>query len=434
MAGKDNWAAAARTHSLGTVLWTFVLCAGLGQVFRGFDSPAGMAVSCLLNAAALLIATWLWRPPAATLSDMTPALVVAAATVGWAMTATTLVSERWPEFATPRLLALLSGLFALVWSASFAQATGEKGVVRLLDRLLILTCAATAVGLVLLAGESIGVLDYWTVKVHGRFGGAMGNANLTAAVAGFSVIYAVGRLLRLTRRNPGESLSARIVFFGGAAALMATALMLTGSRLPAFATAIALAIQIVSALRIERERKLRLLSLAVAVLVIGGLLFALVGQLSLKRVEHLSPDLDYRMELWIHLTRIVSVAPFTGFGLGSFPEVHAHFLTTPRMAEKYWTTNSAHNIALQLLIVGGWPYLLLLIGLAGLIVTRVLRRMMGRWSIERVTLAAMPAMLLACATVDIALDVPATTTLFALTAGLLWGLALQRHESGVAHA
>jgi O-antigen ligase len=146
------------------------------------------------------------------------------------------------------------------------------------------------------------------------------------------------------------------------------------------------------------------------------------------RFETLAHGGAGRMATWTHLSGVALEQPLTGYGLGSFPMVNAHFLTTPRFAQSDWAINSAHNLLLQWVLQAGLPYALLLIAAGAHGVRQVANR--SGISVKRDDWAIIAILFLFAlnAMVDITLDMPAPVGFALFLAGLLWGRALDRRE------
>jgi len=247
----------------------------------------------------------------------------------------------------------------------------------------------------------------------------------------------VARLLSTRSPQPGPANQARIgaVALPFALLLLVIVLFLSGSR---SATVMALGGGIWLALGFFRPQnwpKLPPYRLAAPALAVAlAVLWWCVGDIVSERFQLIGDDWGMRVELWRHVAGLVGDQPLTGYGLGTYSQASAHALTTPRMAQKFWAVNSAHNLVLQVMMVGGLPYL------AGHIVaaTLILRPIVATIPVIRragwVVLLAMPLVLLGASAVDIALDMPVTVTLFAVLIGLLWGLALTKPKARITPA
>lgn len=170
----------------------------------------------------------------------------------------------------------------------------------------------------------------------------------------------------------------------------------------------------------------------------GLLLIALLWWLSgplLARFDTLGSEALVRSMMWDHYLDLAAAAPLQGYGPGSFPTLNAATLDNPLTARSLWFVNSAHNLFLQIALAGGIPYLILMIWAGWRILTPVgqlARR--GQLPVDTLGTFAFVLLILSCATVDIALDVPAVILVTLFLTGLLWGRALKLKERGVASA
>ncbi|CAN5198189.1 hypothetical protein BH10PSE13_BH10PSE13_04550 [soil metagenome] len=425
-----------RVHSVPITSFAFAAVLSAPALCRGFDSQAGMAISFLLNGALLTALTLVCPPTPLAARQIRPAVVLVACAIGWAMLATWVGNGRWTEFATPRLLSLCSGFAALLCGLLFGVANERRGITRLLDLILGFNCILLLLGLAFRYSDTAeGMLDYWTLSRLGRFTGTIGNSNVTAALSGSLCLYAFWRFIATTnRRTAGRERgldAIRAPLYGLAAFLTLGTIVATASRFSIVVLALLMAVIALG----RRQRLARLLFRpSLPNLILTGVLAMLVafliadyGDMLGARFGRLLPELDYRAELWRHYGQIAAESPWLGYGLGSFQSVNAHFLSSPRFAEKAFAINSPHDLPLQLLLVGGWPYLFLLVAAAICIVKSILRTM--RNSDHRI-FGAMIAMLLATSLVDIVLDMPVTVSLAMALTGLLWGQSLKIDVAG----
>ena len=92
--------------------------------------------------------------------------------------------------------------------------------------------------------------------------------------------------------------------------------------------------------------------------------------------------------------------------------------------------NAAHNVAIQLVLDAGLPFLLAIVAALAMIVRCVVgANAHRRMRIDDAGIVLAVLVLLIAAMVDIALDVAAMALLFWTLLGLLWGAALTRREA-----
>ncbi|WP_429614781.1 O-antigen ligase family protein [Sphingobium olei] len=403
-----------------------------GMAFRAFDGLAGQACAALINGllfyTALLCAPAMpgfWRRAARPLA-------CAGAAVLWALVATIGVSGGMPDYLPGKLLSLAAAFCALMTGAMMAR--GRRRLRAILDWLLLVNMALFALAL---AARQAGIeqdTDLWQLTVKGRFAGFASNANVSAVIAACCALIAFVRMTGRQRTPAWMSARLRhfpihLLFF----TLSSGVVLITGSRFTLVLLTAVLLVYLVHWMRRKRVTRWRLMLAGGAVFVQIALAF-LFSAVVMQRYAQLEAGWDDRFASWAHLWDVAWQQPWLGYGLGSFPSVNAHFLTTPRYAQANWAVNSAHNIGLQLMLQGGMPYTLLMIATFGVGGWQVARIMRQRWTRDTGLVLAMMGLLLAAGMIDLTLDMPAPLSLFLFLAGLLWGQALDRREIRVAAA
>lgn len=383
--------------------------AGGSIALRGLDGNAGQALFATLYA---LLAGWLllsplyvpvlWRARGG-------ALALLAAAWGWSALATVIAGGMgWPDYATPRLLRNFGAVAALL--SGLLLARHPRGREPLLDALALMIAALTAAGLALWHFAPDLAPGHDNPAWAGRFAGLVGNANVNATLAGAAALWAGWRAVRMQGAWRWAMGLAGLVCLAGAlaSATRMISVLLAGlvladwlaHRRPAPTAAVQRALGVGAGLA--------------ALLALQG-----AGMLA-QRFATLDQGLAMRLTLWSHYGHMALLAPWAGYGLGSFPWVAAHFLPEPRVASTIWMVNSPHNLALQLLLTGGLPYLALLALAAWRIVPGVVARWRHGEEADRV-LALMLALFVGESMVDIVLDFPASIGIFGLLLGLAWG-------------
>ena len=402
-----------------------------GLAFRGFDSAAGQAMSCIVNATTLILALVDEPPPVAFWRDLRGVLALAGAALAWA--AVGLVVPAYaldgqpvpfaPDLFAPAAAAYLAGVAALVVGALVGREARARE--RVVDWLIGLGVATLLLGLLLMLVGTTGLFSDWTVQIDGRFAGLVGNSNVTAAVAGVLLVLTLSRLAAPARLALATDRAGWLRLAPYALALMVTAatIGLAASRAAGIVTVVIVPLLLLSTCPSRRERRvppprpvLIAAGAAVAILLVSG---GLLGH----RMQSSAFEAANRMTMWSHFFAIAGNSPIFGYGLGSFAGVNAHFLPDAHFAAPFWNVNSPHGIVLQMLLGAGIPYLLMLLGAVTLVARRVVPDIRRRPSIEARGLAAAAMVLVACGCVDIVLDMAATTTLLLFLAGLLWGRA-----------
>lgn len=414
-----------------------------GLFFDGYDSLFGQGLQCVLASVVLgllllvrMPSTPFWRAVALPLGVFGLALLWIAI-VG-------VVRARWPDLAAgvplapdlflPKFLSILAGLWALLIGARIGWSQRRRKAA--VYGLTIFLALHLLLGLLLRSIPHGGVWDSWSVVRTGRFAGLVGNPNVTAAMAGVTALLGFAGGLSLWRARSrgkiGRHDGAMAMLYGAALLLGLASLMLTASRLPA-----ALTFGLMGGLLWlhwrKRARGLRMLTTgpltagAAMLLVLVGVLYS---DMLVERLGNVGQEWLMRWKLWQYLADVASYHPWLGYGPGAFSSVNAYYLFDSVDAPAPWTINSAHNIALQLLLVGGVPYLVLMAGGSYIAVRDMLEAWNWRdWDTIQGALVMAVLLVLGCAMIDIVLDITASTGVTLYIAGLAWGSALSRSNS-----
>ena len=405
-----------------------------GMMFRAFDGSWGQALSCLLNTCLLAAALWRTPPGLDFWRRGTIVFVLVAGAICWVTAITFLTLDAFPDYALGKLLSLISGFSALLIGALMSRGRRKRRAI--LDWLLLFNTLFLVAGLLFREAGVEVMLPFWTLERMGRFTGVAGNANVTAAVAACCAIIAVARLLGTTRgliQSWGDQSGITHSLFVPLAVLPIGVVVITASRFTAVVMSVAILAYLFDWL-IKRRRKMIWRVLAIGVAVTGAGWFLTSDLVLRQRFSSIGASNDDRLSAWSHLLEVAMQRPFTGYGLGTFSSVHAHFLTTPRFAQADWAWNSPHNLFLQLMLQGGLPYLALLLSAVGVGALQATRSLRGRWTRDHVLAVVVLIVLVSCAMVDLVLDMPAPVTLAMFLAGSLWGQAINRPEIGVVAA
>lgn len=415
------------------------LILSLGALLGGFNSLLGQALSYLVNAALLIFLLFIYRPEMRFWRQVMPVLLLCAAAAGWVWLANRgvpLIPGAGPpvvfarDLFGPGMLGFLAGVLALVSGALIGQSPGA--ISRFLRWLVLFNAVWIIWGLILRASNLDLAFDLWMVTRQGRFTGTIGNANVTAALAGAMAILSAGMLAGYLKpgrgRRPVPMALAAAGFF-----LFIGVMIATASRFALLVVVLLLGILAASMVgsRARGRISAAMLRRMIAVMVVVGIILLFTaGAILMDRLSSAGGDLGDRFTLWSHYAELAGKAPLYGYGLGAFPSLNAHFLSSVEIAQAVWNVNSAHNILLQLVLNGGYPYFALL-ALGFLLVGATILRDMQRegWPPDRLAPVLALAQIFCCALVDICLDVPALAILFLGLAGALWGRAIRR--SGV---
>ncbi len=244
---------------------------------------------------------------------------------------------------------------------------------------------------------------FYTPRFHGSIYGSYVNhdhyAGLMEMLVPFPLVIAMGRMLRGAQR----------VLVGFCAVLMATTIVLSGSRGGMIAFAFEVFAFIALTLYQKRNPRIALATFALCGAVLGFLLFLGKGKV-LGRLGNLGPDM--RLKMSRDCLRIFAHKPLLGWGLGTFPTIYPSF-------RSFYTNlfvNEAHNDYAQLLVETG----LLGFGLMVWFVFRLYRHgfpTSRRWEFKwdaAVSLAALLGCtaLLLHSLVDFNLHIPANAAMF----------------------
>jgi len=244
---------------------------------------------------------------------------------------------------------------------------------------------------------------FYTPRFHGSIYGSYVNhdhyAGLMEMLVPFPLVIAMGRMVRGAKR----------VLVGFCAVLMASTIVLSGSRGGMLSFAFEVLAFIAIALYQKRNIKIALGTFGICLSVLGFLLFLGKGQV-LGRLGELGPDMRFKitrdcLKMFLH-------KPLLGWGLGTFPTIYPAF-------RSFYTNlfvNEAHNDYAQLLVETG----VIGFGLMLWFVFRLYRNgfpTSRRWEFKwdaAVSLAALLGCtgLLLHSLVDFNLHVPANAALF----------------------
>jgi O-antigen ligase len=264
-----------------------------------------------------------------------------------------------------------------------------------------------------------------------RFSGTLVNANAAGTIFAMLLLLSIGQALDMVPQMMFRR-SAKLRIHMALAIVCAigflSACLLTESRSASLLGIIGAALLVMTAraIRLPLGRTGRLagivfLSLSLLLLVM------LVGMPTLVRLQAIDADSIDRLAIWTQYWMLAGEAPFFGYGLGSFSDMNMRYAGDAPVAIFLSYINAAHNQALQLILAGGWPFLLLQLGAVGMIIWTVMKGHRRIWH-DPFTLSVLLALFVVAGAsmVDIALTVPAILSLSACFLGLLWGRAIRR--------
>lgn len=338
-----------------------------------------------------------------------------------------------PPFSTqPRLAPDLVASESARWIGNMALLTGalalgyRRGILRRATAILCLSAVLNLMlGLMLRQMDSHHV---WGIKkgiLATRFTGTMLNANAMGIAYSATAVLSLGMLFIAARKNAGRSTQLlEMSLYGGAFAALMSACALTESRTALVAGLLASTVLTMVGLRgiLTRQRVW-----VVAVIAVMLLSLAVSGIAIFRRLARLEGDIAMRTEIWSHFIGLAEKGGPFGFGLGSFAQVNMRYVPDTRMATDIWYVNAAHNIFLQNWIEGGWVAACLgLVALVWILVRTIANRSRGG-STGIIISAQILALgvILAGASVDVALNVPGIQALFVAILGLAWGRSVR---------
>lgn len=435
--GKMRWQrepSAASAAILALVIFAQIL-------WLGADSALLAVAAAELNLLAALLAVVLLAPPGVLWARSWPVYLLLATALGWAafpqwiagdpFFAALAVAPRPAPDLLPTMVTRYMGVMGVITAA--AVIGFRRGMMRAsVDYLLIFAAFAIVVGLGMRQWDPLHVWGFDKGILAKRYTGTLLNANASAAIFGMLTVLSIGRWRanRLEHAGRRRQSSSRRALIEALLLVLAIAALgsciLTGSRTAVSLTLGALAAFFLLDLLASNGRS-RHLWIGTAALGLGlFLIMALAGEVLLNRVHYLQADAVDRLQIWSHYWQLVRQSPWQGYGLGSFSTVNLQSLADPAEARAFWYINDAHNVVLQMLLEGGWPYFALIAFGVMLILTSIHRASSNEGSdpLARSMLLAL-LLVFGCSLTDIALSVPAVVSLSAALLGLLWGRSLR---------
>ena len=296
----------------------------------------------------------------------------------------------------------------------------------------LLRAAVFAVALYALAG----FLDHVTMRRSSRLAATLLSPNSAATVFGGGLLLAMAFTTYRLRRGSGlEALKRgdpQLVLGVGAGAILLIVLLLTASRAGLMATLIGAALFLVWEGLSQRHR-LRasvILGAAAMVLLAAGLALRSTDTVT-ERFNLAERDAGVRATIFAPHWEAFRAAPWSGYGLGSFPTVNQLVVTGETLPVLH-DVRAAHNLYLQWLeeggIVGSLAMAALFLGLAW----PILRGGFGGGTAGiwcRATICGVVVFLIHGVT-DFALQVPAIQALAVVVLGVVGGMVSDRRIAG----
>jgi O-antigen ligase len=426
------FAAPSREYSLrlacrlvGAVILAHYLAIGANT------GPFAMAGATIIFATTLVVA-WLVTPDAHYWRGAWPAFVgLCIALFVAALPAIRAGDRERPDLLAPDLFAFgmirMGAGMALLMAASWIGY--RRGGLRLLTGVVVTAGAIDiAVGLLLreidprhVWGMSKGINTY-------RFTGTLLNANASGCIFGVTAILMAGLLRDALLHPTTYGLRAlRPIFHTLLIVVAFGTCLITGSRTASALTLFALAAVWLVDARVGRtvSRRTIILFSGVGLLLLIAIILGL-GSTTTDRIGLLHNDATQRQAIWAAVLDAARHAPWLGYGASSFDAIKDAAMYDPGRARLLWYVNSPHNIVIGMVLDHGVVFLAATILIALTMWPSFVRvwRERGHHPVGVSGLAAC-ALIVSCASVDIALDVPAIMAIFLLLLGLLWGRGLR---------
>lgn len=216
---------------------------------------------------------------------------------------------------------------------------------------IALVHSSLAILMLLRFGDSLLFLPKWAYQ--GVATGFFVNRNSFATFAAFGI--AAGSVLALDaylRQSAASRLRADMIpsfaVYGVGIAMLATAVVLSASRMGALVSALGAATAFVIALIRTSSSRGGIAVGALVLLVVAGLVVLFSGGTLTDRVGSLETNVDERLLLYRQVLDMAAARPWTGFGGGTFISAFPLFHRIPLSADLIW--NAAHNLYLELYV------------------------------------------------------------------------------------
>lgn len=324
------------------------------------------------------------------------------------------------------LLSLLQlfGLACLFVAARIIGASEARGVWSLRAAVAALSAYA-----------AVAFIDHVGVRRAERLSATLLSPNSAATTFGAGMLMATAAAVNRFRRHSGLMVLRRgdpeAMTWLGVVALLATVLLMTASRGGVIASLIGLVLFLAWTVFAQRGslRGGAGLVAAVAVLLVAAVALRSVGHV-IDRFSVTSRDVEVRSIIFTpHWDAFLS-SPWSGFGLGSFPNVNQLVVTGPSLSILY-DVRAAHNLYLQWLEEGGIVGTIAMVALFVSLILPILRGGLadsttGVWA--RAAICATVVFLVHGVT-DFALQAPAIQALCTIVLGLVGGMCLAKSDA-----
>lgn len=391
--------------------------------FGGLDGAIGQGLFCLTNCFLLI---WLMLSQGYSPSTLRHTRLLFGLLTGawlWSILTTWNFIGAIPEESYARLARNFGAIAVLLSGLILSRIPRQRE--KTLDWIAIQLAAISILAVVSWTVDPMTIAWSEGLEKNARFQGFVGNVNVNATLAAVATVWSGWRVLRVWSTWYKWTISQRLVSVAliGAFLVNFAVVLLSATRL-VNVMLIAILLVGLGGYLLNRQTGFRPERRHYAI--VGGLIAGIIASQFLGllpgRYENLGEGAAARLAIWHQCFVMFFDRPLTGFGLASFPAAYAHFLPDPRTASQIWTVNSPHNVVFQILLTGGLVYLVLIAAAAAFIARPIflaIRRGSATGG-DRV-LCVMLAIMLASASIDIALDYPLSIGMFGLVTGLLLG-------------
>lgn len=430
-----------RVFSGGAII---LICAvwAAEQIVLGANGPLLGAIAATANLFTLAIVALFMKPQSALWRQAVPILIALAIALSWLCVPNWALPISSASRPSPDLwlsgFVRISGYLAILLAAAMIgyrrgmRYFAVRWIVAfgLLDLLIGMALAAIEPGKVW--GQDKGIIAE-------RFSGTLLNANGNACMSAMIVLLALAvQLVEFReRRSGGETPNVGWLIVMISATIVGTASCLaSGSRMVTILLLIAVGCELAVDRALRKPGQwVYAASAATLLALVGGLFAATIGPDLIERFNDGSLAVDSRRAPWAFYVGLVRESPWFGYGPLGFDGAVSRHLQTPLQASQIDYIHAPHNLALSMLMTGGWPYLLAMTSGAALVAWQIFRaRTPGKQDPVQRGLVLAVLLMTTAATVDIEFDIPSLITLAALLTGLAWGRAMRRNVEQMEYA
>jgi Lipid A core - O-antigen ligase and related enzymes len=381
-----------------------------GLIRAGFALCAALATVLLVW---MLVQALLPLAPGSPLAD--PIWAAAAEALGEPLTAR-ISAAPWQTL----LAALRFATAVAVFWVTLRLSLHPGGAAAILRWLMWASVAYALYGLVLELVGSSTILWFEKWAYRDSLTATFVNRNAAAAYFGIGLLAALAEVISTARRRSAVSLGYLLLLLVPLA-ILANAIVLTGSRSGAAATALAAGVGLLLLVSVRRAPVLIVPLLAIVLVGLALATLHVSGAHLMARIEADGGSGQSRLWLYRTVAEMIAARPLTGIGAGTFQLVFPAWREPGQEMFLVWA--QAHNVYLELAVELGLPAaaaMMLLVMLLMLMAARSLRRSEDGWHIALFALTSW-LLLAAQGLVDFALQYQAITLTAA--AALAMGIA-----------